>query len=318
MGSSNHKLYLGMYSFQIKKRNTSNDKIIGINDFLSEAYPEAEVKFLNGFAEEVIRLFDEKAFKNEQNTHGGTLDDKYIASEKRYFDILIDGGITGIKQFLVDEDGNKQTISEGNIVGLKFFTRFWLPAGSKTGYLFIQKYDSLSLKPLFDDLINKVLKNHGYTTAGLSSGLNATTTKKRLTNFLRKATIRDVTVISKESSHDTGAGDAQTVTIKLKNIIVNTKDKSITKNVVDDALKNHGFTLGNRNYEMTATYESRSEGKKEEEKTVKLDSSQNTINIIPNILIPISYVDEDGYPIFEKIQQFVDNEIEQIKAESKM
>ena len=69
---------------------------------------------------------------------------------------------------------------------------------------------------------------------------------------------------------------------------------------------------------MTATYESRSEGKKEEEKTVKLDSSQNTINIIPNILIPISYVDEDGYPIFEKIQQFVDNEIEQIKAESKM
>jgi len=318
MGSSNHKLYLGMYSFQIKKRNTSNDKIVGINDFLSESYPDAEVKFLNGFAEEIIRLFDEKAFKNEQNTHGGTLDDKYIASEKRYFDILIDGGITGIKQFLVDEDGGKQTISEGNIVGLKFFARFWLPAGGKTGYLFIQKYDSLSLKPLFDDLINLVLKNHGFKTAGLGSGLTATTTKKRLTTFLKKATIRDVTVISKESSHDTGAGDAQTVTIKLKNIIVNTKDKSITKNVVDDALKNHGFTLGNRNYEMTATYESRNDGRKEEEKTVKLDSSQNTINIIPNILIPRSYVDEDGYPIFEKIQQFVDTEIDQIKTESKM
>jgi len=318
MPVSNHKLYLGMYSFQIKKRNTSNDDIVDINDFLSVSYPEAEVKFKNGFAEEIIRLFDEKAFKNEQNTHGGTLDDKSVASENRYFDILIDGGITGIKQFLVDEDGNKQTISKDNIVGLKFFARFWLPAGCKTGYLFIQKYDSLSIKPLFDDLISKVFKNHGYKTVGSGSGLMPTTTKIRLQKFLKKASIRDVTVISKESSHDSGAGDAQIVTIKLKNIIVNKQDKNITKEVVDAALKNHGFTLGDREYEMTATYESRSEGKKEEEKTFKLDSSHNSINIIPNIVIPNSCIDEDGYPIFDKIKDFVDSEIEQIKKESKM
>ena len=318
MATSNHKLLLGMYSFQIKKRNTSDEDLIDINNFLADAYPAAKVKFSDGFADEVISFFDEKSFKNDKNTHGGTLDDKSIASENRYFDILIDGGITGIQQFLVDDEGNKQTISKENIVGLKFYARFWLPAAGKTAYLFIQRYDSLSIKPLFDALIEKILKNHGFITIGSGSGLKQTTTEKRMKDFLRKAIIRDVTVISKQSSHDTGVGDAQTVTIKLKNISINKKDKKVTRDVVDAALKNHGFTLGDRQYEMTATYESRVENKKEEEKTVKLDTSIDSIRVVPNIIIPASCVDSVGYPIFDKMKEFVDNEITQIRLEAKM
>ena len=318
MATSNHKLLLGMYSFQIKKRNTSDEDLIDINNFLADAYPAAKVKFSDGFADEVISFFDEKSFKNDKNTHGGTLDDKSIASENRYFDILIDGGITGIQQFLVDDEGNKQTISKENIVGLKFYARFWLPAAGKTAYLFIQRYDSLSIKPLFDALIEKILKNHGFITIGSGSGLKQTTTEKRMKDFLKRAVIRDVTVISKNSSHDTGVGDAQTVTIKLKNISINKKDKKVTRDVVDAALKNHGFTLGNRHYEMTATYESRFDNKKDEEKTVKLDTSIDSIKVIPNIIIPPSCVDADGYPIFDKMKEFVDNEITQIRLEAKM
>jgi len=318
MATSNHKLLLGMYSFQIKKRNTHNDQTIEINTFLSDAYPDAKVKFTDGFAKEVVSFFDEKSFKNDKNTHGGTLDDKSIASENRYFDILIDGGITGIKQFLVDDEGNKQTITKENIVGLKFYARFWLPAAGTTAYLFIQKYDSLSVKPLFDSLVEKIMKNHGYITMGSGSGLKQTTTKKRMNEFFKNAIIRDVTVISKQSSHDTGVGDAQSVTIKLKNIEINKKDKTVSRAVVDAALKNHGFTLGNRQYEMTATYESKVENKKDEEKTVKLDTSVDSINVIPNIIIPTSCVDADGYPLFDKIKKFVDNEITQIRLEAKM
>lgn len=316
MATSNHKLLLSMYSFQIKKRNTSNKDIIDLNTFLSDSYPDAEKKFSEGFAKEVINFFDEKAFKNEKKTHGGTLDDKSIASENRYFDLLIDGGITGIQQFLVNDEGERLTISKDKIVGLKFYARFWLPAASKTAYLFIQKYDSLSIKPLFDDLIHKLLLNHGHSIAG--TGLTQTTTKKRLKAFLKKAVIRDVTVISKNSSHDTGVGDAQTVTIKLKNIEINKEDKTVSRDVVESALKNHGFTLGDRQYEMTATYESRVDNKKEEEKTVKLDTSPDSINIIPNIIIPKSCIDEDGYPLFDKMKEFVDNEITQIRLEAKM
>ena len=307
-----------MYSFQIKKRNTNNDQIIDINTYLSDAYPDAEVKFLDGFANEVISFFDEKAFKNDQNTHGGILDEMSIASENRYFDILIDGGITGIQQYVVDNDGNKRTISKENIVGLKFYARFWLPAGNKTGYLFIQKYDSLSIKPLFDALIDKLLKKHGYITIGYGSGLKQTTTQKRMKEFLKRASIRDVTVVSKQSSHDTGVGDAQTVTVKLKNIKINKNDKTISRDVVDSALKNHGFIIGDRYYDMTATYESRSEGKKEEEKTVKLGTDADSIIVIPNIVIPVSCIDPDGYPLFDRMKEFVDKEIAQIKLEAKM
>lgn len=318
MTISNHKLYLGMYSFQIKKSRSGVDDVISINDFLSESYPSAENKFSDGFAQEIINLLDAKAFKNKSKTHGGTLDDKSIASENRYFDILIDGGLTGIEQFLVDEKGKKEKISRDKIVGLKFYARFWMPAGGKTGYIFIQKYSGLSLKPLFDEIIKTTLKKHGCSIAATGNNIRAITTKKRLQNFLKVSALRDVTVISKNSSHDTGAGDAQTVTVKLRNIKVNTKDKKIDKKVVEDALKNHGFIIGDRNYEMTATYESKYDGKKEEEKTTKLDASEDSINIIPNILLPSRCIDLNGYPNFMETKLFVDDEIKQIKIEAKM
>ncbi|SIT17156.1 hypothetical protein [Belliella pelovolcani] len=318
MSDSNHKLYLGMFSFQLKKRGTSDSEKISINDFLSQAYPEVENKFQDGFAEEIISLFEKKTFKNKKETHGGTLEEKSIASVNRYFDIVIDGGLTGIQQFIVDTDGSKQTVQKEKIIGLKFYARFWMPAGGKTGYLFIQRYNSLSIKPLFDEIINATLLNHGFILAGKYNSLQATTTKKRLELFLKNSSIRDVTVISKNSNHDTGSGDAQTVTVKLKNIKVSNEEKIIDKKVVSDALKNHGFTLGNREYEMTATYESKIDGKKEEEKTTKLGASDDTINIIPNILLPNHCVDENGYPDFSQLKQFVDREIKQIKIESKI
>ena len=51
MATSNHKLLLGMYSFQIKKKNTSNKDIIDLNTFLSDSYPDAEKKFSEGIRE---------------------------------------------------------------------------------------------------------------------------------------------------------------------------------------------------------------------------------------------------------------------------
>ncbi len=317
MANSNHKLLLGMYSFQIKKNNTKDSEIVDINDFLSLAYPDTENKFTDGFTQEIINLIDEKTFKNKSNTHGGILEDKSFSKERRYFDLVIDGGLTGIKQFLLDGEGNKQTISKDKIVGLKFFARFWLPAGGKTGYMFIQRYGGVNLKPLFDELIKVTLKNHGYRIAGIGRNMRPITTKKRLRKFLEKSAIRDVTVISKNSNHDTGSGDAQTVTIKLKNIVAKTTNRQIDMRVISDAMKNHGFSIGQKHYDITATYESKGKNGKEE-RTTTLDASEDSINIIPSILLPPKCMDEDGYPEFTAMKEFVDNEIDQIKKESKM
>lgn len=318
MANTNHKLYLGMYSFKIKKNGTKDTDTVSINDFLSEAYPDVDNKFQEGFAQEIIDLFDSKTFKNKQDTHGGTLEEKSIATENRYFDIVIDGGLTGIQQFLLDEDGNKEVISKDKVVGLKFYARFWMPAGNKTGYIFIQKYGGLSLKPLFDELVLSTLRAHGFNIADRRRKMTPITTKKRLKEFLKKSSLRDVTVISKQSSHDTGMADAQTVTVRLSRFNQLKKGKAIDRDAVEDALKNHGFTLGDRYYDMTATYESRQDGKKVEEKTTRLDATEDTVNIIPNILIPEHCIDQDRYPRFEQIKQFVNEEIEQIKTETKM
>ncbi|MFV0521444.1 MAG: hypothetical protein ACK5MI_03280 [Mangrovibacterium sp.] len=316
MTNSNHDLFLGMYSFQIKKKGTSDSKIIRINDFLSQAYPDKENKFQDGFVSDIISLIESKVFKNKEDTHGGLLEDKTIRSQHRYLDIMINGGITGIQQFLIDEEGNKQTITRDKTVGLKFFARFWMPAGRATAFLFIQYYSSSRLKPLFDDLVSSVLKKHDFIIANRGRKMKLTTTKKRLENFLKNSSLRDVTVISRESRHDTGVGDAQSVTVKLKNFSTRNRAK-VNKKTVGDALKNHGFTLGDRYYEMSATYEHKV-GDKKEERTARLDDTDNTINIIPSILLPLKCKDSDGYPDFNEMKRFADIEIEQIKTETSM
>lgn len=87
-----HRLFLGMYTFQIKKRSTSNKNVIDINEFLSNAYPDIEKKFTNGFVQDVIDLFDLKLFKNKDNTHGGILEEIDFSLENRTLDIIINGG----------------------------------------------------------------------------------------------------------------------------------------------------------------------------------------------------------------------------------
>ncbi|WP_321289386.1 hypothetical protein [uncultured Sunxiuqinia sp.] len=309
-----HNLFLGMYTFGIKKLNTPDSKRIEINDFLSNAYPDDDNKFTKGFVQNLIYLIDEKTYKNERNTHGAILEEKSINSSRRILDILIDGGTTGIKQFIIDESGKKRILSDSEIVGPKFYARIWMPANTKTGYLFIQKYGSFSIKPIFDDIIKDVLKSKGYNI--INNSIKATTTKARQKEFLKRSTIRDIVIVSNRSSHETGAADAASAEIRLKNIITQ-KNKVVGKTDMEAALKNHGFSIGRRDYDIKATYQNKIDDFKEE-RTIMLDSSEETINVIPNILIPQSCIDADNYPIFSKMQDFVDKEMIQVKKEAKI
>jgi len=309
-----HDLYLAMYSFGIKKKNTANHQCVENNLYLSTAYPNEENKFTTGFVKDLIDLIDEKVFKNKQDTHGGILAEKSIKSESRILDLLIDGGITGIQQFIINEDGKKTELSKKKVVGLKFFARIWLPANTVTGYLFLQKYGSMSIKPLFDSIIKKIIEDKDFTLT--NNRLVPTTTKERMKNFLKYSTIRDIVIVSKKSSHETGEIDAATVSIKLKKITFSNK-KTIDKNIIGKALKNHGFTLGDRHYDIRATYKQEVDGYKEE-KTFALDGTDETINFVPNIIIPKFAIDENNYPIFSQMQNFVDEEIKQIKKEAKL
>ncbi len=310
-----HNLFLGIYSFQIKKANTSNLNVIENNDFLSKAYPTQNIKFSEGFVQDIISVLDKKAYKNEQKTLGAILYAQSFSATERTLDILINGGITGIKQFLIDESGNQQVLSEKEIVGLRFFARIWLPANTKTGYLFLQRYGSLTIKPIFDSILGNILKNHDYSLVGKK--LIATTTKKRQEEFFKYSTIKDISIVSKKSSHETGAADATSATIKLSNVSIKTS-KEVGKEELNAALKNHGFSIGERSYEIKATYEQQVNENYKEERTVVLDGSEETINVVPNILIPSDCYDADNYPIFEKMQKLVDDEMKQIKFEAKL
>ena len=310
-----HNLFLGMYSFQIKKPFSSNLDVIENNDFLSKAYPTQQVKFSEGFVQDIISVLDKKAYKNEQNTLGAILNAQSFNATERTLDILINGGITGIKQFLIDEAGGQTILSEKEIVGLRFFARIWLPANTNTGYLFLQRYGSLTIKPIFDSILKNILKVHDYGLVG--NRLIATTTKKRQKEFLKYSSIKNISIVSKRSSHETGAADATSATIKLSNVSFKS-NREIQKEEIDAALKNHGFSIGERKYEIKATYEQQVNENYKEERTIVLDGSEETINVVPNIVIPPDCYDADNYPIFEKMQKLVDAEMKQIKLEAKL
>jgi hypothetical protein len=312
-----HSLFLGMYTFSIKKKRVKNAEAVMNNDFLNAAYYGIkENKFEKGIVQDIIDLLELKAYKNEKKTHGAILDDYKINATKRVFDIMIDGGITGIRQFIIKDGGDKEVLSSKDIVGPKFFARFWFPSGSDTGYIFIQKYGGMSIKPIFDSLLKDLFGKHEYSLVG--SKVSATTTKKRLELFLKKSALKEIAIVSKASSSSTAPPKVSTVEVRLKSInaIKNTKNRKDLDKDISASLKEHGFILEGKNYEVKGVYEYESDGVKEE-RTAVLDASDETFNVIPNIVIPSDCIDSNNYPIFEKLRTFVDAEIVQVKKESK-
>lgn len=309
-----HNLFLGMYSFRIKKKHTKNSEAISNNTFLSESYPDEENKFENGFVQDIIKVFDLGTFKNDKNTHGAILEEKEFDKNYRTIDILINGGITGLKQYLLDETGEMSELSDKDTVGLKFFARIWLPANSKSGYIFLQKYGTLSIKPIFDAILKKVLSDNNCSLVGRK--VDATTTKKRQKEFMKHSSLKDVVLVSKRSLFDTNSVQARQATIKLSNI-KNTSNNTIDKKEISEALKNHGFKIGNREYEIKATYVKDDNGYKQE-RTVIIDDSEETVNIIPSILIPDNCINADNSPNFTQMKKLVDLEMAQVQKEAKL
>lgn len=312
-----HNLFLGMYTFSIKKKRARNTNFIANNDFLELAYHEIkENKFEKGFVQDILNLIDSKAYKNAQNTHGAILEKYSFDKNQRTLDLLINGGLTGIKQFLIDENGAKKELSNKDIIGPKFYVRFWLPAGTKSGYVFIQKYGGMSIKPIYDSILSDLLEK--YDCSLVNSRIKATTTKKRLKEFLKRAVLKNITVVSNAGLNETGAAEASTVEVRLKNFrAIKSVKPVVDRSNIQAALKNHGFTMGDKKYDIKGIYEYTQDGVTEE-RTVTLDASEETINIIPNLVVPQNCIDIDNYPIFEEMKKLVDEEMNQVKVESKL
>nr|WP_321409285.1 hypothetical protein [uncultured Carboxylicivirga sp.] len=308
-----HNLFLSMNTFKIKRKNTSNSETYKLNDFLSIAYPDINGnKFTEGFAQDLINLIDKERFVTKDNTQGAMLEKQKIDPSNRTLDLLIDGGTTGLRQFIIDEDGLKKISSDKDIIGPKWFARIWFPGGSSdTGYLFAQQYGGSSIKKLWQDLIIEGLNKYGFTTVG--KRVHPTTTEKRLKKFLKESTIKDVIIVSKQSTHQISEADAVKATIKLGRISKK-KNEPLELADIQIALANHGFHIENREYDINATYENKYIDYKEE-RTSKLDASGETTNLIPSIKIYQSCIDIDNYPIFEKMQEFINSEMIEIQKE---
>ncbi len=309
-----HDLYLDIYTFQIRPFKKRNAEIVEINSFLENAYPSKENKFVSGFVDDITNKA-KNIIKNGQENMGAIFDRREVNIAKRYFDIMLDGGTTGIEQFIIDKEGKKTTAEKENIIGPKFYGRFWLPTGSNTGYIFIQSYSNLSLKPIFDALLSKVLRDHSYT---LESGrIKKTTTKHRQKEFMKYASPKTITIVKKTDINDTSQPSASTFEIKIKGLNLFDKLKpSKRKEAVLQALKDNNIELTGDTFNYSITYESILNGEKQERTTI-LDSSDNSINLIPRILIPEYCADGKNYPSFNKMMEFVDQEIEIIKDEAK-
>lgn len=310
-----HKLLLTTFAFKLKKSNTKNSDIMSINNFLDAAYPKAKNKFEEGFLSDVVGFLD-KTFKTERNTHGALLLEKTFSASDRTIDLMINGGLTGIKQFMIDEEGRQSEISEKNIVGLKFFVCFWLPAQSNAGYIFMQHYDYLSIRPVYEEIIKQIAKKYNFSLVGRS--IKPTTTEKRLTLFKKHSRVHEITVISKKSKNDTSSVNISSTTASIRiGGLVNIDISALDKKKINSLTKPHGFSIDKREYIIKAKLRNES-GDSKEDKTVKLDNGEDGLHLIPRIELPSDCFDVYNHPIFKKMKTFVREEIEQIKLEAKL
>lgn len=311
-----HKLYLDLYSFKFNEKGR-NGKELSNNDFLSRAYSSVTGnKFDEGFTQQIINLLDKKLYKNKEGTRGAILEDKILKGENRIFDILINGGTTGLKQYIINQEGKQDEIDKEDVVGLKFYARFWLPSGSKTGFIFIQKYGGISIKPIFDSIINDLIEPLKLRKS--SAKLKATTTKKRMKEFLKHSNIKDITIIGDDSNYSTGGLNSSAAEIRLKGInsVKELSKKEIIKKAKKD-LEGYGFNIADRDYKVKAKFEYKVNKETTQERTIYLGVEED-YNIVPNILIGPSLINPDNSPKFKEIGLFVDKEIRQLEKEAKI
>lgn len=310
-----HKLYLDLYSFTFNEKGAKGNELSN-NDFLSKAYPLASNKFSEGFVQQIINLLDKKLYKNKEGTRGAILEDRFLKAENRVFDILINGGTTGLKQYIINQEGNQEEVNEKDVVGLKFYARFWLPSGSKTGFLFVQKYGGISIKPIFDSIVYDIIEPLNLKKS--AAKLKAITTKKRMEKFLKHSNIKDVTIIGESSNHSTGGLNSSAAEIKLKGInsVKELSKKEILRRANKD-LNSYGFSIADRDYKVKAKLEYKINKETTQERTIYL-GVEDDYHIVPNILIDPSLVNTDNSPKFKELGLFVDKEIEQLKKEAKV
>lgn len=311
-----HKLLLSTYSFQYKKIRARGGQGFSVNEFLEHAYPQFERKFLDGFIADVVDILSTR-LDNKQGTHGGILLEKSFSEKDRFVDLMINGGLTGIKRFMIDEDGNQTDISDKNIVGLKFFVRFWLPSQSNSAFMFMQHYDHLNIKPIYDQIIKEVGKKHNVNLVGTK--LYQTSTEKRIKEFVKFSKVQEIRVISKKSRYQTSSVNVESTNASIKiGGLVNIDIPSLSLKKVKDLSESHGFSIEGRDYKVRASLVSE-KGSSDESKSIDLYfNEEENFNIIPRIELPDDCYDVYNHPRFDEMKSFVNNEIEQIKRESKL
>lgn len=304
-----HKLNLGMYSFRIKEKNKADTETCSIDDFLKDAYPNEADKFL-AFSNHIIKPLG-SLYKTTENDLGALLIDHNLDSKRRIIDIMIEGGITGIKQSLISSPKTKQPISPDETVGLRFFIRFWMQQ-SNAGYVFIQSYSNLSIRKLIQEVLANALKKTGFTI--VRRNIEKTTTKKRMNEFLANSKPIAVSIINKTSDYDPANTKVDTARITLRGDF-STKELN-RKDIKNLAKSRHGIELSDsEKYSYQVTYRTKNDRGDNEDRSVTLETDLKDVNLIPNIVVPQECIDDDNYPILKKMKGLCDAEIQQILQE---
>lgn len=306
-----HKLNLGMYCFRIKPLGGSDTDVLSIDEFLQEAYHDVGNKFIY-FCDDILNTL-KRVYKTKDKDLGAVKDQERIDPKRRILDLMLDGGITGIKQSLISPElEERTTIPAEDTVALPFFVRFWMQE-SNVGYIFIQSYTTLSIRKLISEVLQEVLRNKEFSFVGHT--IKKTTTRLRMQRFLDSSTPIAITIVNKTSEYNPTDTHVSTARIQLKGDLpsIDTIDKQTIRRYTKNK---HGIELKEADiYHYKITYQSENERGEKEERTVPLEYDLSDSKLIPNIVVPSECIDEDNYPIWDKMEELCDHEITQILKE---
>ncbi|MHA7055839.1 hypothetical protein ACWGOQ_0001365 [Aquimarina sp. M1] len=155
---------LNIYRLSIensKKENEVLDHFNGETDFL-----EVINNFCNYRLTEIYRYYDSKGRSRTFTLSRLPLIDR----DKRFIAVNFEPGYTGDEFKVKDGITNslKYSASRMDLQSRELFSMFYIPKGSKYGYLCIQKKENFAVKTIVESTLNMFLKKAGYIDYNLS------------------------------------------------------------------------------------------------------------------------------------------------------
>lgn len=315
-------LQLEIYSIAIKKRNSKVKEFLNFQ-YLFDTIQTDKDKAYHQFISDFRGIFDGKFKSDIKGTKSISTpkDDRFkFRSNLNIIDGSILGGAIGsVQEIYNQEDANKKVgeITKDQIASLPFYVKLWTPYDHNSGILMVQSYTSHTVTELIRKYLKDFFASYGFTLS-VSSFIPEVIKKE----YLKKSHVYEMKIINNKISRGKrkiinpifAEYDKLKIEVKISGFEEDVasfwdKFRKGNKKLIGADLNDLDINEEN-GYDIKAFY-------KDDKGHRANVSMKNIMDFSPTIFLPNELKQQDDHFNFERIKEYTDGILNQIKLEIK-